>query len=38
VVQFEIDHDKIKPGIGRIREKIGVGDTQAEEKPEGQHL
>ncbi len=36
-VQFEIDRNKIKPDIGKVREKIGGGDTQAEEKPEGQH-
>jgi len=36
-VQFEIDRNKIQPDIGKVREKIGGGDTHPEEKPEGQH-
>jgi hypothetical protein len=36
-VQFEIDRNKIQPDIGKVREKLGGGDTQAEEKPVGQH-
>src|SRR5262249_41718237 len=36
-IQLEIDRNKIKPDIGKVREKIGGGDTQAEEKPEEQH-
>ena len=36
-VQFEIDRNKIQPDIGKVREKLGGGDTQGEEKPEGQH-
>jgi hypothetical protein len=36
-VQFETDHNKIQPEIGKVREKIGDGGTQAEDKPEGQH-
>jgi hypothetical protein len=34
---FEIDRNRIQPDIGKVREKIGGGGTQEEEKPEGQH-
>jgi hypothetical protein len=36
-VQLEIDRNKIQPGMGKVKEKSGGGDTQAEQKPEGQH-
>jgi uncharacterized membrane protein YeaQ/YmgE (transglycosylase-associated protein family) len=37
VVQLEIDRNKIQPDLGKVREKFGGGDTQAEQKPVEQH-
>jgi hypothetical protein len=34
-VQFEIDRNKIKPDVDKVKEKIGRGSTQDREKPEG---
>jgi hypothetical protein len=34
-VQFEIDRNKIKPDVDKLKEKIGKGSTQGREKPEG---
>jgi hypothetical protein len=36
-LQLEIDRNEIRPDIGKVREKFGGGDTQAEQEPEGQH-
>ena len=36
-VQLEIDRNKIQPDLGKVREKFGGGDTQAEQKPVEQH-
>jgi hypothetical protein len=35
-VQFEIDHNKIKPDIETVKAKIGGGGAPAGDKPQGQ--
>ena len=35
-VKLEIDRNKITPDIDKAKQKLGVGGTPAQEKPEGQ--
>jgi hypothetical protein len=35
-VHLEIDRNRIRPDIGKIREEFGGGDTQAVQEPERQ--